>query len=402
MQRAYPSAPERSALALILALSASQLAGWGTLYYPFSVLVTPMMGDLGWSRAELGGALGIMLAVSGFLSIPAGVWVDRRGGRSLIALGATAGALLLLAWAGVQSLVTFYIIAALVGVVVGCTAQDFVGSIVIANIENYRRAIILIAIVAGLSSGFVPLISFLTSEYGWRGCLVWLAALEFLLGALPIAFALRGARTMVEVDGARGNTTQSALKYAVRQPGFWLLSISFGGQIFVFTAVLFQMVSILQDVGLPTVMIASAWGMVGPSQMMGRVLLLLLGNRVTAVAQGRLLVALMVLANVFLLPILQWPLMGLVLFMVCFGMAHGGLLTVRLAVLAEVIGTRSIGAVSGIMSAVMIFPRAVAPFTLAVAWQTTQNVFVVIGIVSGVSLVSALIFCVACKSAAAT
>src|SRR5215217_3512546 len=86
---------------LLLTLAFTELTSWGILYYGFSVFVTPMGSDLGWTRAELTGAFSLALLCSGVAGVWMGRWVDRHGPRWLMTAGSCAAALLVLAWAGV-------------------------------------------------------------------------------------------------------------------------------------------------------------------------------------------------------------------------------------------------------------------------------------------------------------
>ena len=50
---------------LAVVLGFTETVSWGVLYYAFSVLIPPTTQELGWSRAEISGALSVMLVVSG-------------------------------------------------------------------------------------------------------------------------------------------------------------------------------------------------------------------------------------------------------------------------------------------------------------------------------------------------
>src|SRR5918998_6555976 len=94
--------------ALVWGLGVTQLVGWGTLYFAFSLFVEPMEAELGWSRADLNGALAAGLLAGGLAAIPVGQWIDRRGGHALMTLGAAFAAVLLALWSQVDTLAGFY------------------------------------------------------------------------------------------------------------------------------------------------------------------------------------------------------------------------------------------------------------------------------------------------------
>lgn len=63
---------------LVGTLGITETISWGVLYYAFSVFLTPMEADLGWSRAVTTGAFSLALVISGITAIPVGRWLDRR------------------------------------------------------------------------------------------------------------------------------------------------------------------------------------------------------------------------------------------------------------------------------------------------------------------------------------
>src|SRR6476620_1713723 len=84
--------------AIVFALSLTETTSFGILYYAFSVFLPPIEKELGWSCAQTTGAFSLALLLSGLAAIPAGRWLDRRGGRALMTVGSIAATVLVLAW----------------------------------------------------------------------------------------------------------------------------------------------------------------------------------------------------------------------------------------------------------------------------------------------------------------
>ena len=60
---------------LVWGLALGQLIGWGTLYFAFALFMAPMEAELGWSRADLNGALTVgLLTPASPRSLAAGGW----------------------------------------------------------------------------------------------------------------------------------------------------------------------------------------------------------------------------------------------------------------------------------------------------------------------------------------
>jgi MFS family permease len=77
----------------IACLGLSQLVCWGISYYPIGELGVQMTADLGWSRSLVYGGFSVALAIMGLASAVIGRLIDRHGGRSVMAAGASNGVL---------------------------------------------------------------------------------------------------------------------------------------------------------------------------------------------------------------------------------------------------------------------------------------------------------------------
>ena len=150
------------------ALAITQTIGYGILYYGFGVLIKPMEAELGWSRAETSGAFSLALLVAGLCAIPVGRWVDRRGARGLMTAGSALGALLVLAWAHVQSLTALYLLATGLGLAMSAVLYEVAFTVTAVWFRRERpRAMLIITLVAGLASTiFIPLETWLIQSYG--------------------------------------------------------------------------------------------------------------------------------------------------------------------------------------------------------------------------------------------
>ena len=101
---------------LVVTLGITETISWGILYYAFTVFLAPMEAELGWSRGAMTGALSLALLLAGLAALPVGRWLDRHGPRLLMTVGSCVGSLLVLAWARVGDLTSFYVLWAAIGV----------------------------------------------------------------------------------------------------------------------------------------------------------------------------------------------------------------------------------------------------------------------------------------------
>lgn len=356
---------------LVWGLALGQMIGWGTLYFAFALFVAPMEAELGWSRADLNGALTVGLLTTGLASIPCGWWMDRYGPHLIMTAGALLGAACLFLWSTVSSPLAFYLVWVGIGIATAATVQDLPYAIASANIADYRRAIASILLVGGLSStAFYPLTNVLIELAGWRPALMILAAIQLVpaLVYLVLLPGLSGSRTgeRPAESAAEGG---SPLKAALRRPAFWGLAFCFGTQSFAFTAIIFHMIPLLTERGLAQDSIIAAMALIGPAQVLGRLALMLFGKRAGARFLGRLVSPLMPLSMVLLLTMAPFGLPGLALFALVFGTANGIITIVRATGIAEILGARGYGAISGAMNLVLMVPRTAAPLAIAAVWE---------------------------------
>src|SRR3954471_9045866 len=379
---------------LVWGLALGQLIGWGTLYFAFALFVAPMEAELGWSRADLNGALTAGLLTTGVASIPCGWWTDRHGGHALMTAGALLGALSLLAWSFVDTRTAFYLTFVGIGLATAATVQDVAYAIAAANIADYRRAIASILLLGGLSStAFYPLSNFLIGALGWRHALQVLAGLE-LIPAL-IYFVLlpgtRGSRTSERI-AEQASEGGSPLKAALARPAFWGLAICFSAQSFAFTAITFHMLPLLTERGLPLEASVAAMALIGPAQVAGRLVLMMFAARASARTLGRIVVPMMPVAMALLLYVAPFGLAGLALFALVFGTANGIITIVRATGIAEILGTRGYGAISGAMNLILMAPRTAAPLAVAGLWELQHGYDAVLWVLVSITAAGASAF----------
>jgi MFS family permease len=94
----------RQRLVVACALGVAMMLGWGSSFYLLAVLAAPIAADTGWPLSWIVGALSIAFLASGAVSPRVGRAIERRGGRPVLAFGATCMALGLLGLAAAPSL----------------------------------------------------------------------------------------------------------------------------------------------------------------------------------------------------------------------------------------------------------------------------------------------------------
>ena len=387
------TAPATSDTRLIACIAIGQTIGWGTLFSVFPLFMAPWETELGWSRAEVNAGLTCALLVGGLAAVPCGRFVDRHGGRMMLATGAFAGALLLLALSQVRSLPVFWAIWAAMGVVQAAALWTPAMTLVVGRAREPTRAITAISFVTGLSSTlFVPIGALLIETFGWRGALLALAAVQCLPGLLTLA--------MLAPDPPRTATAPRAgfsLLAAVRRPAFLALAACFAGHAFIAVGLGAHLIPYLRELGLPEASVLLVVALHGPFQVAARAGLFALGPRVTLREVGRITTALTPVAMLLLAlapPVLAW----LVLFALVWALADGLMTIIRSAGVVEILGREGYGALTGALSVATVLPRTLAPVVIALLWEGWGGYGPLPWILAAIGVLSAAAFAAAARA----
>jgi predicted MFS family arabinose efflux permease len=376
----------------------SQLAGWGVIYFAFSLFVGPMEAELGWSRTDLNGALTAGLLTTAFASLPVGFLIDRYGGYVLMSVGAIAAAALIALWSLIDNLLAFYLLWIGIGLAQAATMGDQVYAVLIQNVRNYRQAFTYVAFITGLSSTvFLPIISLLIEGLGWRPALVALAAIYLVAAAGPNLYFLRGTKGArpAPIREEKKAAGPSPLLAAIRRRAFWALVICFGIQTFAFSGLTYHIIPLLQERGLGLDAIVAALAIIGPAQVSGRLVLHFFGQRASMRNLGRVMAPVLPFALLLLLVAPNFGFAGLALYAIVSGVTNGLIIIVRAVGLAEILGTRGFGQISGAMMFIIQMPRTAAPLVFAALWQSFGGYDPVIWILIGATAVGAVAFWIA-------
>jgi MFS family permease len=349
-----------SSARLVGALAITQTAGYGILYYAFSVFITPMARDMHAGVAELTGAITLAVLVSALVAPPIGRWLDRRGGRGLMTAGSALGAAAVLAWSQVHTLPQLYLVCVVLGVASAMVLYEAAFAVIVAWFDAARRsrALLAVTVVAGFASSiFLPLTGFLVDRYGWRQALVVLA-IGYALTAVPLHFlAVRSRPSAGVVD-------RGVVGAALRERPFWLLAAAFLTQTGAVSVMGVLLVTYLIALGHSPLFAATVAGLLGVLSVTGRL--------VTTGLQARWPVAL-ITATVFglqgaaalLLPVAGRSVAGAVCGVVLFGLGFGVATIARPALLTERYGTSAYATLSGALALPITVAKAVAPLLAA-------------------------------------
>lgn len=361
---------ERKPTWLIPLLGLTQIVGWGSMFYAYGVLMQPMEAELQISRSVVVGAYSVALLISGCLSMLAGSIVDRIGGRLLMGAGSLLAALMLAFLSNVNSVLSLYLVWAGIGVAMSATLYQSAFAVLTQVFgNNYRRAITLVTLFGGFSSTvFWPLTQFLSDHFGWRDTWLIYAAINLLL-CFPIHWRLPDFSPAADAHSHR-DTHKASLAAVLRERRFYLLTAALTFNALVFSAMSLHMMSILQSKGISPVHAALIGAMVGPMQVLGRLLETTFGRNTSSYKVGMIAMWLLPMALILLFTPTDWFAM-LVLFAAMYGIGNGIMTIVRGTLPAELYGRDIYGAVSGAMAAPVMIAIAAGPFVASLVYSAT-------------------------------
>ena len=351
------SAWRTRAWAIVGALSITETVSWGILYYAFAAFLVPMQRELDASAAQLTGAFSLALAVSALAGVFVGRHLDRHSPRTLMTVGSIAGAGLVVAWSQVHGLAAFYALWFAIGVVMAAVLYEPAFTVLAKHFHDAperRRAMTAMTLVAALASFiFLPLSQALIDAYGWRDALLVLA-IVLAVTTIPLhALVLRPAAAPT-----REPAPSAPAGAALRSPPFWLLSGAFVLAALATIAMTVFSIPFLLERGHSPAFAAFAVGLIGVSQIPGRILFARLHaepwNVFALIGLG--------VAVVVAFDSTATVLIGLVL----LGMGNGMATLSRATAIADLYGPAAYGTIASVAGGLNTAARAAGPFLAAV------------------------------------
>jgi sugar phosphate permease len=127
---------------IVAALGLTQIIGYGTLYYSFSILAPGMAADLGISIAQVFAVFSASLFVGGLSASYIGRQMDRIGAATVMALGSALSAVTLILCAWLPSVGIFALAIVLLEISSGMVQyQAAFATLVEANPRSTSRSI---------------------------------------------------------------------------------------------------------------------------------------------------------------------------------------------------------------------------------------------------------------------
>ena len=268
---------------LTIRLGLTQILGWGSSFYLPAILAVPISQALGISTELFFWAFTLSLLVSGLLGPRIGKAIDRLGGRKVLPYGSVAFAFGLTLLATATEPVQLFLAWIFMGVggsmgnydAAFATAVNFFG-------DKSNRVIAGITVFAGFSSSISwPLTTLLLQSFGWQQA-VWFWVAAHLAIGLPLHLTIPRVerREIPDMTGPIRKMVRNRFRF---DPLLVVFAIMFALEGFIVSSVNTTLPFMLGELGASIEMALVASVVLGPSQVLARVLLLALGNWATPI-----------------------------------------------------------------------------------------------------------------------
>lgn len=266
---------------LVIRLGLTQIIGWGSGFYLPAILAVPISLSIGISTETFFWAFTLSLLVSGLLGPQVGKFIDRLGGRKVLPIGTLAFAIGLALLATATSTPQLFIAWVFMGVGGSMGNYDAAFATAVKFFGNKSNGVIAgITVFAGFSSTISwPLTQALFEAFGWQVA-VWVWFALHLLVALPLHLTIPRSERK-EVPDLTG-PIRKLMKNRFRiEPLLIVFALLFALEGFIVSAVNTTLPFMLGELGASVELALIASVVLGPSQVMARVVLVALGSWAT-------------------------------------------------------------------------------------------------------------------------
>jgi len=352
-------------------LSWPQLITWGSVFYTFSLLMTPLEAELGMSRAESSLAFSLALLAEGLMAYLVGRWIDAGHERRVMTLGSVWVGVGLIAHSQVHSVTGFYAVWIWLGLGLAATLYSPAFAVVTRRFpQDFRRAIITLTFLGGLASTvFIPLFAWWMEVWGWRQALWGLAALQLFLCAPLHGWLLQGAQAAPRhTPGEKPLTAPVSVREHLRQAPFWLLALFTVLLMSVTSALPAHMIALLQESGLSPVWVIAIPAAIGVIQVVGRALLFVF-ERHWDIHTANRWIPLLIPAGVLVLLIGGMNPIASLIFVGLYGLGNGMNTIVKGTAMAQYVSRDHVGQLNGLLGVPIALARAAAPLIVGLLWS---------------------------------
>ncbi|MFB9310546.1 MFS family permease [Agromyces hippuratus] len=344
----------------LAALSIGQVISWGILYYTLIVAAPAIADETGWGVATVTLCFSGGLIVSAAAGIVVGRWLDDRGPRLVMTLGAVVGSLGLVIVSAASDLVVFTLGWVVCGLAQAAVLYQAAFTVIARRHGDSRRSAMTILTLAGglASTVFAPIVAGLLTAFDWRATFLILAGALLVLTVPLHWFFLE--RAWAPLPPAHAGEAVHHVGAVIRTRRFWMLEVSMVALAAALFSVTLAIIPLYMEKGMTYELAAWALGLLGAGQVIGRLLYVAVPHRTEpwiplAITSS---LAVVLLALMGLVPGPPWLLIGIG---IIAGAVRGAQTLVQGSAVADRWGTRNYGSINGVFAAPITAISALGP-----------------------------------------
>jgi len=352
--------------------------------YGMSAFMGPITSSMGWTRAQFSVAAGLQ-RIEGSIATPfIGFIVDRFGPRLIIIFGGIVACVGILFLSGVQQLYQFYVAYLVIALGMSClVGVPFTAAV--ANWFNRLRGRAMGVMFSGpiVAGPFMPILIFAIEVWGWRQTLVFLAFGAAIVGIIaglfarhspePYGYLPDGDESPQNGQSLPGNVTRSGLsvREAFRTKTFWILTIVLGLHSMGPSAMFLHQIPYFESIGFTSAQAASTFASFSLLSGIGR----LGAGWLLDFIDRRIVVLVLIVSGVLGLLMLAYAssYWHSVVYAFLFGISFGMGIPARPLLCSVYFGTRSFGAIAGLMQSLSVVAGVAAPVIMGWQYDTSGS-----------------------------
>jgi len=371
----------------------------------FGVFFKSIEGEFDLSRAATSGIFSVYMVFGCTFTFLGGWALDRYGPRVVTFLMGLFVGLSLLLTSQVNSLWQLFITYSLL-LAIGTSAVYPTMMATTARWFDKKRGLAIG--IAGIGVGLGPVVmapfaTYLIANFDWRMAYIVMGLIAGLvvtslsmllkkdpgeIGASPDGVRPVSSERLVQDKKSDAQPASFSLLEAFRTTSFWFLGIAWLSIAFCFYLVSTHIVPRATDVGISAADAAVVLALTGGSGILGRLIMGFLSDRI-----GRKAIAIIcALLQAAAMAWLAWSqeLWMFYLFAVVFGFGFGGIDAIITALIGDIFGMHSIGAIMGVLAIGWGIGAAVGPIVGGLIFDITKSYFMAFLIGALVMLVTSL------------
>lgn len=340
----------------------------GTGFYAFNAFLEPLCSERGWSRTDINIAPLIGMAVYLICMLIYGTIIPRVGPRLLMAIGSIIAAVSFLFLGQAHSIWIFYILCILIFIGHGAM-NGIVANTAVNNwfISKRGKAMGIATAGISLSGAVIPFaVMIILKKYSLNHAFIWISIMLLIVspvlwfvmrnrpedhGLLPDGEAphtgkgtLKKAQAPEDIrpdktDKADSGTHLWTFSKLAREPAFWKIGITYGLVLMGVSSIMFQLKPRFRDIGYDDEI---AMAMMAATSLIGAAGKYIWGILCDRFEPRRITTLLMAANGLGLgLALFQDFVPALVLFILIFGFAMGGLMSTFPIIIANLFGRES-------------------------------------------------------------